>query len=108
MSEINKKINAHRKYIHKIFENKTKIQDCEHITINDEETYLKVIDWACYEVSARPLLEFVEDWYTIPASLFVGEHLEDEFLNTFGSMYHFLKMVYPNYEWVKSHFIDEF
>ncbi len=67
--------------------------------------YQELIDWASDQVNIEPSIEYMEDYYSISAELFTSD---PDFIEIFGSMYGYVKTLFPDYEWVKSYFIDEF
>lgn len=50
-------------------------------------------------------IEFMEDYYSLPHSWIYQEH---KFYERFESIYHYCKFMFPQYEWVRTYFLDQF
>ena len=50
-------------------------------------------------------IEFMEDYYSLPHSWIYHEH---KFHERFESIYHYCKFMFPQYEWVRTYFLDQF
>jgi hypothetical protein len=101
----NQYVLAHRKWIEKKHNNN--LTPKEPYVKNAAEAFRcqELIDWASDQVNIEPFIKYMEDYYSISAELFTSD---PDFIQIFGSMYRYVKTLFPDYEWVKSYFIDEF
>lgn len=50
-------------------------------------------------------IEFMEDYYSLPHCWIYQDHV---FYQKFESIYQYCKFMFPQYEWVRTYFLDQF